>query len=63
VAAALLSPCELHFVPDGKEVTTMPIRSRSAKTGKYVALSYANKHPSTTVREVRKTVRIKRPKK
>jgi hypothetical protein len=38
----------------------MPKNSRSAKTGKYVSLAYAKKHPSTAVTETRKTERKKR---
>jgi len=35
-----------------KKATTT--RYRSAKSGKYVTKRYADKHPSTTVRETRK---------
>ncbi|MBI4474580.1 MAG: hypothetical protein HY646_18055 [Acidobacteria bacterium] len=38
-------------------------RSRSAKTGRFVTRSYANKHPSTTVTETCKTTNPKQQKK
>ena len=31
---------------------------RSARTGKYVAVAYANKHPGATVKEARKAKKL-----
>ena len=46
-----------------KEVMEMLKRSRSAKTGKFVSVTVANKHPATTVTETRKSPNNQRSKK
>lgn len=36
----------------------VPVRSRSAVSGRYVKPTYAAKHPNTTVKETTKVVKV-----